>query len=89
MFPEGTRQTSGQLSEFKPMVAQLVLKPTPISYLFGGAFEAMPKGQALQVQENCQWSSGQSSMSNAWRTVLVRTNPHTLIRRMAKMSACC
>ena len=46
IFPEGTRQTSGQLAEFKPMVGILSLE-TGVDILpmwIDGAYEAMPKG---------------------------------------------
>ena len=46
IYPEGTRQTTGRLADFKPLVARLAMqtqrKVLPL-YL-EGAFEALPKG---------------------------------------------
>ncbi|MEC8423582.1 MAG: 1-acyl-sn-glycerol-3-phosphate acyltransferase, partial [Myxococcota bacterium] len=52
LFPEGTRQTSGQLAEFKPMVGKLALDTdTDILPLYlDGCYEAMPKGRLLPTR---------------------------------------
>ena len=49
IFPEGTRQTSGRLAEFKPLVGKLALDTgTDILPVFiDGAYDAMPKGALL------------------------------------------
>jgi long-chain acyl-CoA synthetase len=49
VFPEGTRQRSGRLAEFKPLVGKLALETgTDILPLhIEGAYAAMPKGVAL------------------------------------------
>ncbi|MCK6506492.1 AMP-binding protein [Myxococcota bacterium] len=49
IFPEGTRQTSGRLAEFKPLVGKLSLDTgTDILPVFiDGAYDAMPKGAML------------------------------------------
>jgi long-chain acyl-CoA synthetase len=49
IFPEGTRQTDGQLGEFKPMVGKLALDTrTPILPLWiDGAYASLPKGSAI------------------------------------------
>jgi long-chain acyl-CoA synthetase len=46
LFPEGTRSTSGLISEFKPGVGYLALKHgvDVLPVYVGGAFESMPKG---------------------------------------------
>jgi long-chain acyl-CoA synthetase len=46
IFPEGTRQTSGQIAEFRPMVGQLSLE-TGVEILpmyLDGAYNILPKG---------------------------------------------
>jgi long-chain acyl-CoA synthetase len=52
LFPEGTRQTSGQLAEFKPMVGKLALDTeTDILPLYlDGCYDAMPKGRILPTK---------------------------------------
>jgi long-chain acyl-CoA synthetase len=52
LFPEGTRQTSGQLAEFKPMVGKLSLDTgTDILPLYlDGCYDAMPKGRLLPTK---------------------------------------
>jgi long-chain acyl-CoA synthetase len=49
IFPEGTRQTSGKLADFKPLLGKLALETqTDILPLhIEGAYEALPKGSAL------------------------------------------
>ena len=49
LFPEGTRQTSGMLAEFKPMIGKLALETaTDILPLhIDGAYASMPKGALL------------------------------------------
>jgi len=52
VFPEGTRTTTGEVQEFKPLVGHLALHHgvdiLPI-YL-GGTYEAMPKGAPLPIK---------------------------------------
>ena len=49
IFPEGTRQISGQLGEFKPLIGKIALDAgvdiLPIH--IEGAYDALPKGSAL------------------------------------------
>jgi long-chain acyl-CoA synthetase len=49
IFPEGTRQKSGQLAEFKPLVGKLALDCSVdiLPLYIGGAYEALPKGGAF------------------------------------------
>ena len=49
IFPEGTRQRSGQLAEFKPLLGKLALETrTDILPLhIDGAYESLPKGSAI------------------------------------------
>jgi long-chain acyl-CoA synthetase len=49
IFPEGTRQRSGQLAEFKPLLGKLALETeTAILPLhIEGAYAALPKGSAI------------------------------------------
>ncbi len=49
IFPEGTRQTSGQLAEFKPLIGKLALDANVdiLPLYIDGAYDAMPKGAVL------------------------------------------
>jgi len=49
IFPEGTRQTSGKLADFKPLLGKLALetKTDILPLHIEGAYEALPKGGAL------------------------------------------
>ncbi|MFO0007639.1 MAG: lysophospholipid acyltransferase family protein, partial [bacterium] len=47
LFPEGTRQSDGQLAEFKPMVGKLALESGVdiLPLYIDGAHRLMPKGR--------------------------------------------
>jgi len=72
LFPEGTRQTSGQLAEFKPMVGKLSLDTgTDILPLYlDGCYEAMPKGRMLPTK----------------RGITVRIGPPLEIRELRRLT---
>ena len=54
IFPEGTRSTTGEISEFKPIIGYLALNEKvgilPI-YLWG-TFEAFPKGMTIPKKDS-------------------------------------
>ncbi len=49
LFPEGTRSSTGEIDEFKPMVGYLALQHGVdiLPVYLGGTYDAMPKGAAL------------------------------------------
>ncbi len=73
LFPEGTRQTSGALAEFKPMVGKLALDTgTDILPLhLDGCYEAMPKGRMLPTK----------------RGITVRIGPPLEVRELRRLTA--
>jgi long-chain acyl-CoA synthetase len=49
IFPEGTRQTTGELAEFKPLIGKIALDAGVdiLPLHIEGAYEALPKGSAM------------------------------------------
>jgi long-chain acyl-CoA synthetase len=49
IFPEGTRQTSGALAEFKPLIGKIALdaRVDILPMYIDGAYDALPKGSAI------------------------------------------
>ncbi len=52
VFPEGTRSSTGEIQEFKPLVGHLALAHGVdiLPVYLGGTYEAMPKGAALPTR---------------------------------------
>lgn len=72
LFPEGTRQTSGRLAEFKPLVGKLALDTGTdiLPVHIDGAYQAMPKGAWLPRK----------------RGITVRIGPPLPIARLRELS---
>jgi long-chain acyl-CoA synthetase len=54
IFPEGTRSTSGEIAEFKPIIGYLALneKIGILPIYIWGTFEAFPKGMTIPAQKS-------------------------------------
>jgi long-chain acyl-CoA synthetase len=54
IFPEGTRTTTGEMSEFKPIIGYLALneKVGILPIYIWGTFEAFPKGMTIPAQKS-------------------------------------
>ncbi|RME25707.1 MAG: hypothetical protein D6798_08325 [Deltaproteobacteria bacterium] len=73
IFPEGTRQTTGRLGEFKPLVGKLALDTGTdiLPVHIDGAYEAMPKGAVVPKR----------------RGITVRIGPPLEIRHLRRLTA--
>ena len=56
IFPEGTRQTSGALAEFKPLIGKIALdaKVDILPMYIDGAYDVLPKGSAIPKKRGIQ-----------------------------------
>lgn len=72
IFPEGTRQTSGQLAEFKPLVGKIALDGDVdiLPLHIDGAYDALPKG----------------GMMLKGRDIHVRIGPVLTIRKLRELT---
>ena len=73
IFPEGTRQTSGQLAEFKPLVGKVALDANVdiLPLHIEGAYDALPKGSVVPKG----------------RTIHVRIGPPLPVKRLREITA--
>jgi long-chain acyl-CoA synthetase len=88
LFPEGTRQTSGQLAEFKPMVGKLALDTnTDILPLYlDGCYDAMPKGSALPTKRGITVRIGRPLPVSEFRRLTEGMKPGKAARHVANLA---
>ena len=88
IFPEGTRQLDGKISDFKPMFAQLALESNVdiLPLYLGGAYDAMPKGSLLPKPQNIEVRIGPPLQIAMVKQALQEQKPSQTIRLVAKIS---
>ncbi|MEC7986734.1 MAG: AMP-binding protein [Myxococcota bacterium] len=88
IFPEGTRQTSGQIAEFRPMVGQLSLE-TGVDILpmyLDGAYDILPKGSFVPKGSKLQVRIGPPIPVRSIQEWLPNLKSSALARIIAKIT---
>ena len=88
IFPEGTRQLSGQLSDFKPLIGKIALDANvdilPIH--IEGAYEALPKGSAILKGRQIHVRIGPPLQIEDTRRLTKGMKPADAARKVAKLA---
>ena len=88
IFPEGTRQVSGALAEFKPLIGKIALDAGVdiLPLHIDGAYEAMPKGSMLPRQRDIQVRIGPPLAIGQLREATAGMKPAEAARKVAKLT---
>ena len=88
VFPEGTRSTSGEIQEFKPLVGQLALTHgidlLPVH--LGGTHAAMPKGAPLPIKRGLVARIGPPLRAADLRRRTASMTPADAAREVARLA---
>jgi len=88
IFPEGTRQRSGSLAEFKPLIGKLALE-TGVDILplyIEGAYAALPKGAAIPRKRDITVRIGPPLQAGDLRRLTAEMKPADAARQVARLA---
>jgi long-chain acyl-CoA synthetase len=88
IFPEGTRQTSGQLAEFKPLIGKIAMDAGVdiLPLHIEGAYRALPKGSVLPKNRNIHVRIGPPLAIEDLRTATEGESPGNAARKVARLA---
>ena len=88
IFPEGTRQRSGTLAEFKPLIGKIALDAGVdiLPLHIEGAYQAMPKGSALPKQRDIHVRIGPPLQIGHLRALTADMKPADAARKVARLT---
>ena len=88
IFPEGTRTTSGEVQEFKPLVGHLALTHGVdiLPVYLGGTYEAMPKGAPVPIKREIVARIGLPLAIADLRRLTAGKNASEAAREVARMA---
>jgi len=88
IFPEGTRQRSGALAEFKPLIGKIALDAGVdiLPLHIDGAYMAMPKGSAIPKQRDIHVRIGPPLQIGQLRDLTAGMKPADAARKVARLA---
>lgn len=88
IFPEGTRSTSGEVQEFKPLLGHLALTygVDILPLYLGGTREAMPKGSRIPTKRSLHARIGPPITVTDMRRLTAGLSPMDAAREVAKLA---
>ncbi len=88
LFPEGTRSTTGEVGEWKPMIGQLALTHGVdiLPVFLAGTHAAMPKGRALPTKREVAAKIGPPLRVEDMRRLTASMTPADAAREVAKLA---
>jgi len=88
LFPEGTRSTSGEVQEFKPLVGQLALMHGVdlLPLYLGGTHAAMPKGAPVPTRRDVVARIGPALCVADLRRLTASMTPADAAREVARLA---
>ena len=88
IFPEGTRQTSGQLAEFKPLIGKIALDAGVdiLPLYIEGAYEALPKGSVLPKARDVHVRIGPVLSVHDLKKITEGESPGNAARMVARLA---
>jgi len=88
IFPEGTRQRSGTLAEFKPLIGKIALDAGVdiLPLHIEGAYQALPKGSAIPKARDIHVRIGPPLQIHRLRDLTEGLKPAEAARKVAKLA---